>query len=318
MNINKLEFFPLSFFSVIMGLAGYTIVWQKLEVLLNLSNVFSTGFLYCVSSLFLLIFFAYLYKYFTFPKAVTAELNHPIKLSFAPTFSISIILLSIAFYELAPSFSKYLWLAGASLHLFSTIAILSIWIQQTKFEIAHFNPSWFIPIVGNILVPIVGVNHAIIEISWFFYSIGIVFWLLFFTIFMNRIIFHHPLPEKLLPTFFILIAPPALGFISYIKLTNSLDSFAKILYFFALFLLIFLCAQVKMFTKIKFYLSWWAYSFPIAAITIATYLMYSQTHLLLYKVILLCLFTLLSLFILLLLKNTICAMLNNRICVQED
>ena len=85
-----------------------------------------------------------------------------------------------------------------------------------------------------------------------------------------------------------------------------------------LFLLIFLCAQVKMFTKIKFYLSWWAYSFPIAAITIATYLMYSQTHLLLYKFILLCLFTLLSLFILLLLKNTICAMLNNRICVQED
>ena len=111
MNINKLEFFPLSFFSVIMGLAGYTIVWQKLEVLLNWSNVFSTGFLYCVSSLFLLIFFAYLYKYFTFPKAVATELNHPIKLSFAPTFSISIILLSIAFYELAPSFSKYLWLA---------------------------------------------------------------------------------------------------------------------------------------------------------------------------------------------------------------
>ncbi|WP_071592801.1 hypothetical protein [Succinispira mobilis] len=68
----------------------------------------------------------------------------------------------------------------------------------------------------------------------------------------------------------------------------------------------------------KLYLSWWAYSFPIAAITIATYLMYSQTHLLLYKFILLCLFTLLSLFILLLLKNTICAMLNSRICVQED
>ena len=68
----------------------------------------------------------------------------------------------------------------------------------------------------------------------------------------------------------------------------------------------------------KFYLSWWAYSFSIVAITIATYLMYSQTHLLLYKFILLCLFTLLSLFILLLLKNTICAMLNNRVCVKED
>ena len=318
MNINKLEFFPLSFFSVIMGLAGYSIVLQKAAHLFSLSSTFSNIFLYAVISLFFLLLALYILKYWKFPAAVRAELNHPIKLSFAPTFSISILLLSIAFYDLAPEFSKYLWIAGSILYLFATITILSIWVRQSKFEITHFNPSWFIPIVGNILVPIVGVNHASAEISWFFYSIGIVFWLLFFTIFMNRIIFHNPLPEKLLPTFFILIAPPALGFISYLKLTESLNSFAKILYFFALFLLIFLLAQFKMFAKIKFYLSCWAYSFPIAALTIATFLIYSKTNLLLYKFIFLALVALLSLFIVFLLIYTFRAILNNEICAKED
>ena len=200
----------------------------------------------------------------------------------------------------------------------STIAILSYWIRQSKFEITHFNPAWFIPIVGNILIPIIGVNHANSEISWFFYSIGIVFWLLFFTIFIYRIFFHHPLPEKLLPTFFILIAPPALGFISYLKLTNNIDSFAKILYYFALFLTIFLFSQFTMFNKIKYYLSWWAYSFPLAAITIASSLMYSITNIIIYKLIFFTLLTFLSIFIIILILNTIKAIIANKICLPED
>ena len=37
-----------------------------------------------------------------------------------------------------------------------------------------------------------------------------------------------PLPERLLPTVFILIAPPAVGFIAYVRLTGGVDVFAQI------------------------------------------------------------------------------------------
>jgi tellurite resistance protein len=50
-----------------------------------------------------------------------------------------------------------------------------------------------------------------------------------FAIILNRIIFHNQFAPKFMPTLFILIAPPAIGFISYIKLTGSLDFFAQIL-----------------------------------------------------------------------------------------
>jgi tellurite resistance protein len=43
-------------------------------------------------------------------------------------------------------------------------------------------------------------------------------WLVLFTIIMNRIIFHNPLPQKLLPTLIILIAPPAVAMLSLASL----------------------------------------------------------------------------------------------------
>lgn len=317
-NESRIKYFPVSFFSVIMGLTGFTISIQKGENILGLNNMLSGFLLYVVVAIFVFLTLIYGIKIIKYYPSVIEEISNPVRLSFVPTFSISIILLSVAFLEVSLTISKYLWIFGSALHLIATIAILSQWVWQTKFEINHFNPSWFITIVGNILVPIAGVNHFNIEISWFFYSIGIVFWIPFFAIFLYRIIFHNPLPNKLLPTFFILIAPPALGFVSYVKLTGQVDSFSKILYYFALFMIIFLLAQVKMLSSIKFYLSWWAYSFPIASITVATALMLKETGIEIYKYIFFILILILTAFIITLIFNTLKAASKGEICKKEE
>ena len=146
---------------------------------------------------------------------------------------------------------------------------------------------------------------------------GLIFWIILLIIFFNRIIFHSPLPEKLLPTLFILIAPPAVGFISFVKLTGEISAFSKILYYFGLFLVFLLFAQIKIFKKIKFYLSWWAYSFPIAAITIASILMFHEAGISSFKYIALVFFGILNLIIILLIIKTSIAILKKEICVEE-
>lgn len=315
---NRLEHFPVTFYSSVMGLTGFTLVLQKAEKLLAWDPMASTGMLYTTALIFLLITILYTAKLAFYFPSVKQEFSHPVRISFFPTFTISMLLLSTASLAIAPAVSRILWMAGAALHLIATLTILSMWIRQTKFEISHYNPAWFIPIVGNILVPVAGVEHGFMEISWFFFSVGFVFWLSLFTIFLYRIVFHNPLPEKLLPTLFILLAPPALGMISLFKLTGSLLWPGKILYYFAIFLLMMLIVQLPMFLRIRFFLSWWAYSFPLAAVTIATTVMFQETGEAIYRTLFFVLAAMLSALILVLLAQTIKAIAQGTICVKEE
>lgn len=272
---SRLQYFPITFFAMIMGLTGLTLTWQKASVLFGLPTIIASILLISTACLFLIITLIYLLKSLLYRSAVTSELNHPIKLSFFPAFSISMILLSIACLDLSTQLSHTLWSIGSALHLSFTLYVLTQWIHHPKYQIAHSTPAWFIPVVGNILVPIAGVEHGYLELSWFFFSIGILYWIVLKTLVFNRIIFHDPLPAKMLPTLFIFIAPPAVGFISYIKLTGELDSFARILFYSAMFLLLLLLTQLPRFLSIQFFMSWWAYSFPLAASAVAAQLMYS-------------------------------------------
>jgi tellurite resistance protein len=315
---SKIKHFPISFFSIILGMAGFTTAIQKAEQLLFSNLDISTPLLIFTTSLFIIISFIYLIKIIRFRNDVKKEFDHPVKLNFFPAFSISLLLLSVAFLSVDLAVSKYLWIFGTIIHILFTIRIISIWIQHTKFDIKHMNPAWFIPTVGNMIIPIAGVSHYTSEVSWFFFSVGFFLWVTLFVIFFNRIIFHHPLPSKLLPTLFILIAPPAVGFVSLVKLTGEVNEFSQMLYYFGLFILILLLAQINLFRKIKFFLSWWAYSFPIAAITIATLLMYHESNIMFFKYLAYLLVSILIIVISILLTKTVTAIYKKEICVEEE
>jgi len=270
---SRLANMPLPMFAIVMGMAGTAIVYLRAGRLLW-SNELPGLFLTAVTAgLFVVLAIAYALKTIKHFDKVRQEFDSPIRLHFFPTISISLILLSVAFLHIQATVALWCWVIGTVAHLFLTIKTLSIWIQKEHFDINHIEPSWFIPVVGNILVPVAGVELAHPDISWFFFSVGLIFWVMLFTIFLYRIVFHHPLASKRLPTFFILIAPPAVAFVSYVRLVGEVDSFARILYFFALFLFMLLIYQWRMFRGAQFLISWWAYSFPIAALTVATILM---------------------------------------------
>ena len=194
--------------------------------------------------------------------------------------------------------------------------MLSSWVHHSKYEIAHLNPAWFIPVVGNILVPIAGVHHAPVDISWFFFSLGLFFWPVLTAIIFYRLIFHPSMPERFIPTLFIFIAPPAVGFISWYSLVGEVDAFGRVLYFVGLFFTLLVLAQASYFARLKFFLSWWAYSFPIAAITIASLLMARETGAGLYAWIAGLLLALLTTLIAMLLVRTGQAVLRREICVE--
>ncbi len=318
MNQNsRLEHFPVSFFAIIMGLAGLTLAWEKAQTTFHTDLHINPYLMAFTGTVFAILLLLYLVKILRYGPAVRAELKNPVKLSFFPTISISLILLSICTLHMLPGVARVLWLAGTGLHLVFTFYVMNVWIHHEHFQIQHINPAWFIPVVGNVLVPIAGVKLGYGEVSWFFFSIGMLFWLVLLSIIFNRILFHNPLPEKLMPTFFILIAPPAVGFIAYMKLTGEVDTFARILYYSGLFLTFLLLLQIRRFTRLPFFLSWWAYSFPIAAITIATFVMYEKTGLPLFRTLSLGFLALVTLIVAYLVVRTLMAVARRGICQPE-
>lgn len=314
---SRIAHFPISFFAMVMGLSGLTIAWEKTQHVYALNLPISLPLTTITSITFVLLILVYGFKLLNYPDEVQKELKHPVKLNFFPTISISLILLSVIFLSWDKTISQYLWVCGSSIHLVFTIYVVNSWIHHEHYEINHINPAWFIPAVGNVLVPIAGVPLGYPDVSWFFFSIGMIFWIILLTIIFYRMLFHSPIADRLLPTMFILIAPPAVGFISYIKLVVEIDAFARILYFVSLFFTLLLFAQINRFIKLKFFLSWWAYSFPIAAVTIASLRMFEITSNHYYSYIGIFLLTILTFIVGLLIIKTLIAIYKKGICVDE-
>ena len=296
---SKLALFPISLFGAIMGFSGLTLGFKKAYEVLGINPLFFQVLAFFSTLFFCLIAITYAMKIFKHPCAVWKEFNDPVALHFFPTFSVSLVLLSLIYQDIVPGIASALWHLGMVIQFALLLYIMNSWIHNEKWQITHMNPAWFIPVVGNIVIPLGAPAFSSVELGWFFFSIGLIFWLILNSIVMYRLFFHPPLLKTLEPTLFILIAPPAIGFASYLALTELqvLDNMARVLYYIALFLTILLLSQLRRFIQIPFALSWWAYSFPLAAITVASFMMYDM---LLYSI-----FSYLAFFFLLLLSSLV-------------
>jgi len=278
---SRLANFPINLFGATMGYSSLTLSLQQAHELLGISeHIFHISALITIV-LFSVISILYLLKLFKYPSSVLSEFNHPVALHFFPTFSISLLLMSLIFKDISFVLAQTMWILGAMIQFGLLLYILNNWIHHKNWQITQMNPAWFIPVVGAIVIPIGSVHFADVELGWFFFSIGLVFWIILNSIVMYRLFFHPPLLKVLEPTLFILIAPPSIGFISYMSLQGmaGVDEFARILYYIGLFLTLLLFSQLPRFIRVPFSLSWWAYTFPLAAITLASFVMYEQLEL---------------------------------------
>lgn len=266
--------------------------------------------------LFFVVLFFYILKLIKYKEEVKKEFSHPVRVNFFAASSISMLILSIDFRIFNMQIAEIFFLFGAVFHIFFTFYTIKFWINN-NLEMQHSNPAWFIPIVGNLIVPIAGVGFVANEILYFYFSIGIFFWIILFAIILNRIIFHNQFAPKFMPTLFILIAPPAIGFISYIKLTESLDFFAQILFNLGLFFTVLVFVMYKNFLKIKFFISWWAFTFPMAAVSLSSILMYELTNYWIYELFAYILSTITTIIVLLVAIQTIKHMRKKEICIME-
>ncbi len=279
---------PVSSFAMVMGLSGLTLVWGRIAALgwlPGLAELLALGFALLDALVFLILIFLYGRKWMRHPTQVVAEWQHPVKSSFFAAIPVSFALMATVALGVFAPLAMPLWIIGACLQVLVILMVINAWVHRDTLQPVHATPVWFIPAVANVVLPLAGVRLGFMELSWGFFSVGILFWIVLLTIVMARLLFvQPPLAERLLPTLCIFLAPPTVAFLSWLQLTGQhpsvsgmteLDAGAHFFFWTGCFFALFLLTQVRRFARLPFYLSWWAFSFPVAAFASAC-LAYAQ------------------------------------------
>jgi tellurite resistance protein len=267
----RLMHFPITFFAIGMGMMGLTLAIRAGEVAYGQEPSIANIVLMASGALLIAITSAYALKAVRYFGQLKHEWHHPVRIAFFPAISISFLLFATALLPVAPAAAHGVWLAATVLQGTLALAVISSWIGHRPFQPGMITPAWFIPAVGNVIVPLAGARLGYIEVSWLFFSGGLVFWVVLLTLVMNRLMFHDPMPGKMAPTLTILVAPPAVAFTAWLRLTGEVGAFGHFLLSVAYVFALIVATQVAKFRNIPFALSWWALSFPLAALTIASF-----------------------------------------------
>lgn len=261
---------PVSLFASVMGIGGLAVAWRRAADVFEVTPGVGKALAWVAFGVFVAVALAYAAKVARAPRAVAAEWSHPVKMAFVATIPIAMLVLAAALLPEHPRVAEWLWWTGAVGQLIATLAIVRAWIGSPKMRTEHVHPGWFVPVVGPIVVPLAGVSFASPEVNWFFFSVGLVYWIALFPLVLGRLIAAEPLPPRLLPTLAILISPPAVGSIAWVKLGGHWgDPVSTILISVAVFQGILLLSQIPELRKAPMGPANWAYTFPLAALTAA-------------------------------------------------
>lgn len=305
-------YLPISFFGACMGLSAISVAWDKMARLLqnltpNIENLIygqpiakpSIAPLLAISSSALSVSFALL-ALIAFVALVSAyglkilsnfesarlEFVSPLTRPFFGTFFIALLLLPFSLHRLGlpESLSLAVWIIGAILMLIFSVHIVQFWICN-HFKLSHITPAWIIPVVGLLDLPLAlplfadkfWVQDFSFYLAGFCVGVGFFWSIVLCVLIFARIVFFEKLPEKLMPTLVILLAPFGAGVSAYAVLLqnlsffNGVDTLSFTLFFIGLFLLLSLLPQIFQIGKCcPFRISWWAISFPLAAMCIAS------------------------------------------------
>jgi len=261
----KLKTLPPAYFGVGMGLGGLGSAWTILAEIHPIAAAVSHGLFLTTLLTVTLVTLLYSAKLILHRAVAIEDFCDTNIANFFPGFTITLLLLSSWLDRLGYPMSTILWSVAALAHIVLAVSILRIWIVHNV-EITHANPSMFVPIAGLFVVPATLPAAGSSTIALFCFAVALLFWLALLPVMLNRILFHGQLPKQFLPTLFILIAPPALAASGTAVLMGAYTPIADLFFFAGLFIALLIATMAKQYLTLTFQMSWWAFTFPSAAL----------------------------------------------------
>lgn len=264
----SVRYLPIGLFGAVMSMAGLALAWRLASKSYGVSIDIANHIGIVSLLLFGVLALSYLGKLLNYPELVKQEFFHPVLGNFFGTVGISILLLSSVLATYSADARLLVWSIGAVVTLVLA-ALMIARLLSGNASPASAVPAWLIAGVGTLDIVVTGGalpaqwTH---EVNLLAAAVGAVSAIVFFVLIFSRLVHHEPLAAGMRPSKMIMVAPFSVGFIAYVNLTQKIDMFAALLFYFGLFLFVIMSYRLLV-KPAPFSSSWWAIGFPMAALS---------------------------------------------------
>lgn len=280
-----LKFLMPGWFATVMGLCGLALAWHRAQGLLgDMAGAVSLLIGLLAAAVAVVLIVASLLRWQRYPQALAEDLAHPVRHAFVAALPVSVLLLAtvgVAHDGPAGTLAGLwhaLWWIGCLGQLWATRWVLGRWLAlaaQVGGGAAPgglwpgITPVLLIPVVGNVVVPLAGLPLGYPWWSAAQFGIGAFLWPVVIALVLARRMAHSPLPERLLPAWFITIAPPTVIGLVLMQMQAPLAIVAG-QWGVALFFLVLVAPLARRIAGQPFGIPFWGVSFPLAALATLT------------------------------------------------
>ena len=266
-----LEHLGPGWFVLVMGWSGLAMAWFRAEPLIGPNAPLIAQAAAALAGLiFLSLLVAMGLRLSRHGAAVQADLRHPIKHAFVAALPISVLLLgTLVAVALDPQgeVGPVLWWLGALGELAATVWVLARWLrakEQGGLQWAAVTPVLFIPVVGNVIVPLAGIPLGFGGWAAAQFAVGLFLWPALLVLLVARLVMAGPLPGRMTGTLFIMAAPPSVIGLCFLQWALPPGA-AWGAWGIALFSILWALTQLEVLRQQPFGIPHWGMSFPLAA-----------------------------------------------------
>ncbi|EMS50810.1 S-type anion channel SLAH2 [Triticum urartu] len=228
-------------------------------------------------ALTVIVSITYLLKVVFYFEAVRREFHHPVRVNFFFAPWITCLFLVKGVPHPVWEIHHVVWYLLMAPIFWLDIKIYGQWMSSGERRLSKVaNPSNHLAIVGNFVGALLGARMGLRELPIFFFAVGFAHYVVLFVTLYQRLPTNMQLPKDLHPVFFLFVAAPSVASMAWTRISGEFSDGAKLLYYVSLFLYVSLVVRVNLFWGFRFSLAWWAYTFPMTSVALATVLYASE------------------------------------------
>uniref|UniRef100_M8BDL8 Tellurite resistance protein tehA n=1 Tax=Aegilops tauschii TaxID=37682 RepID=M8BDL8_AEGTA len=274
--------FPISAFGMCLGVSSQAMLWKTLESepstkFLHVHPAANHVLWWISVTLMVVVSITYLLKVVFYFEAVRREFHHPVRVNFFFAPSIACLFLVKGVPHPVWEIHHVVWYLLMLPILCLDLKIYGQWMSSGERRLSKVaNPSNHLAVVGNFVGALLGARMGLRELPIFFFGVGLAHYAVLFVTLYQRLPTNVQLPKELHPVFFLFVAAPSVASMAWARISGEFNDGAKLLYFISLFLYVSLVVRVNLFRGFRFSLAWWAYTFPMTSVALATVLYASE------------------------------------------